>query len=198
VVGASVLLGAYLLGAIPFGLLLGRFAGGIDPRSAGSGNIGATNVGRTAGRGLGLVTLVLDVAKGAAGPLFVSGLEGAGVELAAGAGFAAILGHVYPVYLGFRGGKGVATAAGVFAVLAPAALAVALGAFAVAWSTTRVVALGSLAAALALPVALFVLGAEAATKAAGVAAAVLIFIRHAPNLRALAARRRSPPPDGSA
>ena len=112
-----VLLAAYLVAAIPFGVLLGR-VGGVDVRRVGSGNIGATNVLRHRGILAGLATLLLDAAKGAAGVALALRIEPQG-WLPQAAAVAVVLGHCYPVYLAFRGGKGVATAAGAFAVLSP-------------------------------------------------------------------------------
>src|SRR5258706_8084866 len=114
-----VLVASYLAGSIPTGVLLGRLRG-IDPRAHGSGNIGATNVARTLGKGLGVLTLVIDCAKGA-GPVLVTRALDLPAEWVAAAGGAAVLGHVFPVWLRFKGGKGVATALGVFLSLAPAA-----------------------------------------------------------------------------
>lgn len=178
-----VMLAAFAVGGIPVGLLLGRRAG-VDVRSEGSGNIGATNVARTAGRALGLVTLALDAAKGA-GPALAGAALG-GPRLAAGAGCAAVLGHVFSPYLGFRGGKGVATAAGAFVVLAPGATLLAVGLFGLVVALTRVVSLGSVAAALVLPVAAGLLGAPPDATGLAAAVAVLVGVRHAGNLLRLA------------
>jgi len=201
-----VLVGAYGLGAIPFGLIVGRTLGGVDPRTAGSGNIGATNVARTAGLGWGIATFVLDFAKGAALPFalraglrspmalesfgFAPGSVPGPAWLAAAAGGAAIAGHVFSVFLRFRGGKGVATAAGVFAALAPVALAVALLTWGGVVAASRVVAVGSLAAVAALVGATFALGVDAPTRLLAVVAAGVIFGRHTGNLRRLWAARR--------
>ena len=197
---AAVLVASYLLGAIPFGLLVGR-ARGVDPRQAGSGNIGATNVARTAGFGWGLLTFALDFAKGAVAPIGAA-LGAPGLAwLPAAAGLAALLGHVFPVYLGFKGGKGVATAAGVFAALAPLPLVIALAGFGAVAGLTRVVALGSMASALALVIACFATGTPWAARGLAIAAAALIFARHASNIRRLVERRgqaaANAPPDAS-
>ena len=156
---------AYLLGSIPFGYLLVRFFRHEDIRAIGSGNIGATNVAR-AGKGLGLLTLVLDLGKGMAAVLIAfqiarqSGIfAGLPVELARAHAFdfameaaiAAVMGHVFPVWLGFRGGKGVATALGVFLALTPRASLGILAVFAVVVSITRFVSLASILASASYP-----------------------------------------------
>jgi glycerol-3-phosphate acyltransferase PlsY len=152
---APAAIGGFLLGSIPFSYLLARFFGGVDIRTLGSGNVGATNVARSAGWRLGVAALLLDAAKGAAAAFAGRGFAGAEQATTAGAiaGGAAILGHVFTPWLGFRGGKGVATGAGVFAVLAPAALGIALAAFAAAVALSRMVSLGSVSAAIMLPIA---------------------------------------------
>jgi glycerol-3-phosphate acyltransferase PlsY len=114
--------GAYLLGSIPFGLLLTKLVGGGDVRKAGSGNIGATNVARVAGPLAGIVTLILDAAKGGVAVLLAARFSGESATWMMAAGLAALVGHCFPVWLKFKGGKGVATAAGVFLVLCPLAM----------------------------------------------------------------------------
>ena len=155
--GSALLAGSYLLGSVPFGLLLGKRVAGVDVRQAGSGNIGATNVARTAGKKLGIVTLLLDGAKGALAVAATALAMGERLDgpWAAAAGLAAFLGHVFPPWLRFRGGKGVATAFGVFLVIAPAIAAIAVAVFAAVVAATRVPALGSLAASAMLS-ALFI------------------------------------------
>jgi len=143
-----ILLG-YLAGSVPFAFLLARRAG-IDVRVAGSGNVGAANVLRTTGAWRGVAVMALDVAKGVAAVLLVNPVAG-GAPLAALAGAAAVVGHIYPVWLRFHGGKGVAVAAGVFSVLSPVATAVAAGLFLFTVWLTRYISLGSIAATLALP-----------------------------------------------
>ncbi|HEY6447794.1 MAG TPA: glycerol-3-phosphate 1-O-acyltransferase PlsY [Acidobacteriaceae bacterium] len=149
---------AYLLGSIPFGYLLVRVFRKEDIREKGSGNIGATNVIRSGSKGLGAVTFLLDVLKGFAAVLLCgwlamrSGATLSGLENAkALAALAAILGHIYPVWLGFKGGKGVATAFGVFIALAPWAALGGLGVFIVIFALSRYVSLGSILAAAAFP-----------------------------------------------
>jgi glycerol-3-phosphate acyltransferase PlsY len=177
-----ILLG-YLAGSIPFAFLLARWAG-VDVRVAGSGNVGAANVLRTAGARRAMVVMALDIAKGASAVLAVHHGAG-GASVAAAAGTAAIVGHVYPVWLRFHGGKGVAVAAGVFGVLSPIATSVALALFlAVVWMT-RYVSLGSLAASIALPPTAWWAGAPPAVVLAACAAGALIVFRHRGNVRRL-------------
>lgn len=150
-----ILASAYLLGSIPFGYLLVRFFLKQDIRAVGSGNIGATNVARSGAKGLGILTLLLDCLKGFAAVLLALYLaprnSGNALDLAALAAVAAILGHVFPVWLGFRGGKGIATALGVFLALSwPTALC-ALGVFIAITLLTRYVSLGSILGAATLP-----------------------------------------------
>lgn len=143
----------YLVGSIPFGYLVARWVAGIDLRAVGSGNIGATNVGRILGKKWGLIVLALDAAKGLAPtlllPLWCDGAPGRFGHLQVLAGVSAILGHMFPCTLGFRGGKGVATSLGVVAVLAPWATLVAFVVFAANFAATRIVSLGSILAAAA-------------------------------------------------
>ncbi|HVP59312.1 MAG TPA: glycerol-3-phosphate 1-O-acyltransferase PlsY [Myxococcaceae bacterium] len=144
---AGLVLLGYLSGSIPFGLLLVRAAHGVDVRQRGSGNIGATNVARVAGKGLGALVLLLDALKGAL-PVLLARAVAPSPVVPAAVGLAAVAGHVAPPWLGFRGGKGVATALGVLAVLAPrAALAGALT-YAVVLAALRVSSVGSLLAGL--------------------------------------------------
>jgi acyl phosphate:glycerol-3-phosphate acyltransferase len=180
----SVLLG-YLAGSVPFAFLLAKPAG-IDVRVAGSGNVGATNVLRTAGARRGLLVLTLDVAKGAAAVLAAHAVTG-GASLAALTGAAAIVGHIYPVWLKFHGGKGVAVAAGVFSVLAPAATLISGVLFIVTVWSTRYVSLGSLAATLALPPVAWLAGASRTVVAAAAGTGLLILFRHRANVMRLLA-----------
>jgi len=171
---------AYLAGSIPFGLLVAR-AKGVDIRQAGSGNIGATNVARVLGKPLGVLVLVLDALKGA-GPVFVA-TRLAGTRVGAIAGILAILGHVFPVWLGFRGGKGVATALGVFVALAPVEAAVALAVYAIVYGIWRISSVGSLTAGTALVVTMVARGARPEVQVLGAVAFLLIVWRHRGNLR---------------
>ena len=169
----------YLIGTFPTAVLATRRRG-VDPTRAGSGNPGATNVLRTAGRRAGAATLVGDVAKGAlaAGAGWAVGGHGLGVAC----GVAAVVGHTLPVTRGFRGGKGVATGAGVAAVLYPVALAASGLGFVVATALSRTVSLGSVVAAVLLPVAAAALGAPGREVAALGLCAALIVARHRGNL----------------
>jgi glycerol-3-phosphate acyltransferase PlsY len=182
---------AYLLGSIPWGLVLTRLFGAADIRRHGSGNIGATNVARVAGPVLGLATLAADALKGWAPVVLASRLElppSAAAPYAAGLALLAILGHMFPAYTrGRGGGKGVATAAGGFFGLAPPAALIALGVFGLFAALTRRVSAGSLAAAAVLPIAVFGVTGSATTGAGAVIAAALIFVRHADNIRRLRA-----------
>ena len=180
---SNTLLG-YLLGSIPFGLLLTRAAGLGDIRAIGSGNIGATNVLRTGRKGLAGATLLLDGLKGAAAVLIALWL--AGQDAALWAGFGAILGHLFPIWLRFRGGKGAATGYG---VLIAAAWPVGLGAGAI-WlvvaKLARISSLAALASFAAAPILAAVLANSGVVKLA-LAIAVLVFIRHHANIRRLLA-----------
>jgi acyl phosphate:glycerol-3-phosphate acyltransferase len=178
----QVLLG-YFAGSVPFAFLLARRAG-IDVRLAGSCNVGAANVLRTTGTWRAVAVMALDVAKGAAAVLIVHVAAG-GASAAALAGAAAVVGHIYPVWLRFHGGKGVAVAAGVFSMLSPIATAVAASLFlAVVWAT-RYVSLGSIAATLALPPIAWWAGAPPAVVGAAAGTGSLILFRHRANLRRL-------------
>ncbi len=174
---------AYLIGSLPFSFLVARAFGVHDVRQVGSGNVGATNVLRSAGKVAGALALVLDVGKGAAAAALAGRLAPGEAALPAVAAVAAVVGHMFPVWLRFRGGKGVATGLGAFAPLAPVA---ALGAFAVfvlAALATRFVSLGSVAGGVALgAVALALRGPDPVAIAAALTAALVVF-RHRSNLR---------------
>jgi glycerol-3-phosphate acyltransferase PlsY len=177
---------AYLLGSISFAVLVVRAKTGRDIRSEGSGNAGATNVLRSYGKKLALLVAFADVAKGAVA-VFLMRLVTSDPRWAAAAGFAAILGHVFPLFYGFRGGKGVATAVGAFLALSPLALLVCLAVFLAIVAATRYVSLGSVVAlALLPPVAgLFFHAPRAVVTVAGLTA-ILIVVKHLPNLKRLA------------
>ena len=178
--GPGVLVVSYLVGAVPFGLLLGRMWG-LDPRAAGSGNIGATNLIRTGGKALGVTTFFLDAAKGAGGPLLAhaAGLDETWV---AGAALAAVLGHCFPVYLAFRGGKGVATLFGSFLALSPFIALMAAGAFAGSLLLLRYVAVSSMVLALTLAVLSFWLrGALDPQTLCAAAGSLLVAYKHSGN-----------------
>jgi glycerol-3-phosphate acyltransferase PlsY len=180
----------YVLGSIPFGYLLVRARSGRDVRAIGSGNIGATNVARAAGLSTGVATLVLDLAKG----LFAVWLAGQGsggnIRIMMYAGLAAILGHVFPVWLKFSGGKGVATALGVFLMISWAAVAAAVAIFAIVVLFWRYVSLGSISAAAALPLLVYLLYAPGhapptAVTAGTLLSSVLIIVKHRKNIERL-------------
>jgi glycerol-3-phosphate acyltransferase PlsY len=188
---AALVAGAYLLGSISFSYLIVRALQGRDVRAVGSGNAGATNVLRTAGKVPGIAALVLDVAKGVAAVAAARALEAPPVVgLCA---VAVVVGHVFPVFLGFRGGKGVATATGAMGALAPLAMVPTLLLFAVVVAWSRYVSLGSVAAAVAFPVALALgraagwIEADGWVLAAGAAIAALIVWKHRSNLARLRA-----------
>lgn len=176
------LAGGYLLGSIPFGVLITRFAGIGDVRSIGSGNIGATNVLRTGRKGLAAATLLGDALKGTAAVLIAGRLFGPEPALAAGLG--AFLGHLFPVWLGFKGGKGVATFLGVLLALSPLGLL----AFAAIWLglafTLKYSSLAALAASAATPIVLWVLG-QPGVALLFLGLAALLWWKHAPNIRRL-------------
>jgi glycerol-3-phosphate acyltransferase PlsY len=178
----AALAAGYLCGSIPFGLLLTRLAGLGDVRTIGSGSIGATNVLRTGNKRLAALTLLLDAGKGAL-PTLV-GHHFGGLEMAACAGFGAFLGHLFPIWLGFKGGKGVATAIGVLLGLDWQLGLMAIGIWLVVAAITRYSSLAALLASLATPIlAWFLIDRQLAEFTALLA--VLIWIRHASNIRRL-------------
>ena len=178
-------LAAYLMGSIPFAQLLSKRRG-IDLRRVGSGNVGATNVLRTLGVRPAVVAMMLDAVKGTVAVLIAQRLTN-GVAAPVAAGLASMIGHVYPVWLRFRGGKGVATAAGAFAVLTPVAAAVAVGVFLLTVAVTRFISVGSMVAALTL--AGWAIASDAPTIVAIGAAigAALVLIGHRANVLRLVA-----------
>ena len=193
---------SYLLGSIPFGYLLVRIFRGEDVRQTGSGNIGATNVARTGSRWLAIATLMLDALKGYVAVFHVFFFAGHHPDhlpqfgphtvyiLAALAAFFAIVGHMFPVWLRFKGGKGVATSVGAFLGIAPLAVLVCLVVFVVIVAATRYVSLGSILAAAVFPIAAWWLNPEtrdAAVMAFIVASALLIVLRHKDNIGRLLA-----------
>lgn len=184
------LISAYFLGAIPFGLVLARVFCGIDPRTSGSGNTGATNVARLCGKKWGFLTLVCDLVKGAASVLLAMAWVKYGYSahyVIYGAGFAAIFGHMFPIFLGFKGGKGVATTVGVYLVLAPLIFLIsAIICIFIIWRTGFVSA-GSLALISLLPLFLFISG-KTETGYLSLATGTLVFIAHRDNLLRLLRR----------
>ena len=178
------ILGAYLIGSIPFALIVARRRGTSDLREVGSGNLGAANVMRASGVMAGVLVAALDMAKGAASVVLAERLSGSAVAPAA-AGVAAIVGHVYPVWLRFRGGKGVATACGVFSMLVPAAVPPALAIFIAAIWVTKYISLGSLLASLMLPAIAYAIGSPMPSVVAACIASAIIVFRHRSNVRRL-------------
>jgi len=187
---AWILAAAYLLGSIPFGIVLTRIRGAGDLRKSGSGNIGATNVARVAGPLAGILTLALDASKGAAAVLLAERYTNGSAMWMTLAALAALLGHCFPVWLRFKGGKGVAPALGVFAVLSPLAALAALTLFVVVVAYGRYVSLGSITAAAAMPLLIYFLWAPPhapplIVTAGTFAASALIIWKHDANIQRL-------------
>jgi glycerol-3-phosphate acyltransferase PlsY len=176
---------AYLIGAIPTGVILTRLAGGEDIRNAGSGNIGATNVYRVAGRKLGVMTLIGDCLKGAI-PTLLAGqtfhLSETGVALVA---LVAFIGHCYPVYLGFKGGKGVATALGIFLVLSPLSVLCILFVFVLVLWKWRYISLASISSAASIPLLVLLFERSVPLFAATLVIAAIVIWRHKGNIELL-------------
>lgn len=184
---------AYLLGSIPSGVLVARAMGGRDPRSAGSGNIGATNVGRVLGKKAGLLTLFLDALKGFV-PAFLAARYLPAPWHPCAVGFSSFAGHLFPLYLRFRGGKGIATGAGVMAAVSPLSLAAGLGLFALTLWRWRMVSLASVTASASLPVLAYFLTPPELTLPAtllSAALAVLTVYKHRENLARIRAGTES-------
>ena len=176
---------AYLLGSVPTGFLLGRFSG-VDVRRAGSGNVGATNVARVVGKKQGLLTLLGDAAKGFV-PVYLSDHLGFDLAITGFVALAAFLGHLYPPFLKFRGGKGVATALGIFLSLAPMATVVVVFVFAFVAMASRVISLGSLVAAGCAPIAFWFFSYPPFLVWLSLLIGLLIIFRHRDNIRRLIA-----------
>lgn len=180
-------LAAYLAGSIPCGILVSKFLGTPDPRLEGSGNIGATNISRVSGKKAGVITLLGDALKGAL-PALAGMLLAPDTPYIAGlAGLAAFLGHLYPVFLGFKGGKGIATALGIFLVLAPWAVAVEIILFMGIMLTVRIVSVGSMMAALTIPVCICLLNYPKAYVLTALVVAMMTTYKHRENLKRLIA-----------
>ena len=179
--GLFTLLAAYLLGSIPFSYLVARHYGVSDVRKVGSGNVGATNVMRSAGRTAGALAFLLDASKGAVAALVAQGLT-PGPTLPALAAATAVLGHMYPVWLGFHGGKGVATGCGAFLPLAPKASLAGLLVFAVVAALSRYVSLGSVVGTIALAAVAFAYGSKPVAWSA-TAIGALVIAKHRSNLQ---------------
>lgn len=180
---------AYLLGSIPTGLLLGK-AYGIDVRQEGSGNIGATNLYRTLGRKVGVITLLGDCLKGLV-PVLVARACGLNAEQVAWVGLAAFCGHVFSVFLRFKGGKGVATALGVFLALSPLAVAIAMAVFALLVLKWRYISLGSISAAAIMPLAVSLLGGNRVMLLVTALIALTVIVKHRENIKRLVAGTES-------
>jgi len=180
-----IMIAIYLIAAIPTGVVLSRLMGGEDVRQKGSGNIGATNVYRVAGKLAGVLTLVGDTLKGFLPLLaFKTWLEPTPTQLGIASAIA-ILGHCYPVYLKFKGGKGVATALGIFLVISPKAVFFALIVFILTVAITRYISLGSVLAALSAPLVILLLNHQQPVFLATLFIAALVIWRHNSNIRRL-------------
>jgi len=182
--------GGYLLGSIPFGLIFAKLLGGKDVREHGSGNIGATNVSRVAGPAAGILTLVFDAAKGGVAVGFAARLTDHAASAMISVGLGALLGHCFPVWLKFKGGKGVATALGMYIVLCPLAALVAFFLFLLVVVFWCYVSLGSLTAAAAMPLLIYFLWAPGhapplVITLGTIFATVLLFYKHDANLQRL-------------
>jgi glycerol-3-phosphate acyltransferase PlsY len=182
----SILIG-YLIGSLPIGYLLTHRARGVDLRRVGSGNVGAANVYRTSGLAMAIGVMLADAGKGAAAVLLGAVPHGSGAAPVA-AGVAAVVGHVYPVWLGFRGGKGVATASGAFIVLSPVPAAIAAAAFLLTVYRSRFVSLGSIVATVVLLTIEWVAPGRRAVDIGATMVAALILFRHRGNIARLRTR----------
>ena len=182
---ALLLVASYLLGSIPFGLLIVRAWKGIDIRKYGSGNIGATNVLRAAGRGPAAVVFLADVSKGLAPVLAAQRLFSETAWMAVAAGMLAMIGHTLSVFLKFRGGKGVATGLGIFIGLAPPAAGIAFAVWLIVLGITRYVSVASMIGALCVPVTMCALGTPLPYKGFAILAALFIIIKHRSNISRL-------------
>ncbi len=176
---------AYLIGAIPCGVVLTRLCGKEDIRQAGSGNIGATNVYRVAGRGLGIATLIGDALKGVIPTLVAASMDSFSMSQVAIVAAATFLGHLYPVYLGFKGGKGVATALGIFIILSPKSVLFALVAFVALLWKWRYISLGSISAAALIPFLVLYFEKSLPLFVATLFIAGMVIVRHRANIERL-------------
>lgn len=183
-----MLAGGYLLGSIPCGILVSRLMGSPDPRRVGSGNIGATNVMRSAGLKGAVLTLAGDFLKGWI-PTFVAQSMGFGPYMVASVGLSSFLGHLFPPYLGFKGGKGVATGAGVLAATGPWILLISATVFLSVVALSRYVSLGSILAAMGAPVCAFILHGQGAIFLLCLILASLVILKHKDNIKRLASGR---------
>lgn len=183
----SYLIASYLLGAIPTSYLVGRWVRGIDLRREGSGNLGATNAFRVMGWKLALPVLIFDLLKGWFPAYYFPGLAGVGDEWALAFGAAAIFGHVFSIYMRFRGGKGVATSAGVFLAIAPIAALAGLLVWGALVAATRIVSLASIVAALVVPLVVWLEQGSGAVLWLAIAMAAFVIYAHRANIRRLLA-----------
>jgi len=174
---------SYVVGSLPTGLWLGLWLRGVDIRREGSCNIGATNTMRVLGKPLGAAALICDIAKGLVAVVFIARLAPEDIHLPLGCGIAAIAGHSFSIFLRFRGGKGVATSAGVFFGLAPWPAAIAVIVFAAITGATRMVSAGSIGAALALAIAVWFFPLTIVIRIAAGAIAALVIVKHRSNLK---------------
>ena len=184
-VGIFFALFGYLLGSVPFGLVFSKLFSQVDPRMHGSKNIGATNIFRTAGKALGILTLIADALKGAA-PVWIAAQWGLPDHWIAVAAFSPFLGHIFPIFLGFKGGKGVATALGIYLVLSPVAVVIEFLFFSgIVWKW-RFISLGSICSAMTMPILIaFFRSDSRAYFILSVLIAALILFRHQSNISRL-------------
>jgi len=180
-----LIVSAYLLGSVPSGYVLGKLAG-VDVRKAGSGNVGATNVARVVGKRQGIMTLLFDVAKGFLPVLFAQSMH-LDSSIVALTGVAAFVGHLYPIFLRFKGGKGVATALGVFVAVAPLGTMILFVVFAAVFAASRIVSLSSMVAAACSPVVFWSLSYTTGAVVMSSFIAVMIVWRHRDNIKRLLA-----------
>ena len=174
---------AYLIGSIPVGVILGKMKG-IDPRKTGSGNIGATNVMRAGGKALGVITLLGDAAKGFI-PVFLARALGFDVLIIAIVGLAVFLGHIFPVFLRFKGGKGVATALGAYIAIRPIVIFGAFIVFVIVFMVWRYVSLASIVGAIVVPIGLYFVKAPCEFVAMAGLIGIIVIIRHKENITRL-------------
>ncbi len=186
---AIFLLFSYLLGSVPFGLIFSRLKG-VDPRKMGSGNIGATNVMRAAGKSYGLLTLLCDILKGFL-PVYIAKYIGFSESVAALMGFASFIGHILPLSLKFRGGKGVATALGVFLAFNPLASAIALAIFVSVVIIWRYVSLGSLVSSISFPFLLIMMDESKEVRLLAALVVAIVVLRHSDNIARLVAGKEN-------
>ncbi len=183
--GIFIVLFGYLLGSVPFGLILTKLFSQVDPRKKGSGNIGATNIFRTAGRTLGILTLICDLAKGVF-PIWIATQWNLSDYWIAAAGLSPFLGHLFPIFLGFKGGKGVATALGIYLVISPVAVGIELLLFLILIWRWRYVSLGSICCAMTMPILIaFFRSNSRAYFILSVIIGFLILFRHQTNITRL-------------